>query len=457
MITKNYNDFCILSNSKNISKVVKGGLCLQCGICLSICQNSCIILKRDNNQNYTPIVNERCCTKCGLCLKVCPGFGVNFNSLISQHDGKEQRIKHTLIGEYINAFLGFSREKRIRERASSGGVVPTILLNLFETRKIDGALVVRNKEKDPFNPEYFVAKTKQEIIDSMQSKYHPICLNSAIKEIDNINGRYAIVGLPCHIHGLMKYQKLKNLEQKIYLKIGLFCGLNLRFDSLEFYVHKVGKKIEDLKEVFYREGRWPGKTALQFLDNSSCVIDKNIINHIYTLPRCLFCIDHTNELADISCGDAWLPELLKKNDAGWSSIICRSSKGNEILDELIIKNKLFLEKTDINKIIESQYPMLCFKKKNSWLRMEISKILGKAVPNYDTEYLKKWISPPSLIGNILLIFIIDLMKIDKFKDFVKNMPIKVLKAYEIIVLKLLYRDNSLRTIVKRIINILRTK
>lgn len=441
----------------NITNIVRGDLCLQCGICASICPKSGITIQRDKNQNYVPVVDEQCCTRCGLCVKVCPGIGINFESLIRQYDHKGQREKHPLVGEYIEAFIGYSREKGVREIASSGGVVPTILSYLIEARRIDGALVVTNKEGDPFNPEVFIGKTQQEILGSVQSKYHPVCLNSALEEIGSVDGEYAVVGLPCHIHGLRKYEKLKDLEKNVFLTLGLFCGLNLRFDSLEFFAHKVGKGIDDLREVSYREGNWPGKTVLQFAGATSRIIDKNIANHIFTLPRCLYCVDHTNELADISCGDAWLPELLRKNDAGWSAIICRSPKGVEILDELRDKGRLFLEKVDIERVIESQYPMLCFKKKTAWLRIEIGKIAGGKVPNYDREHLQKTFSLLYLIGNIILILNIYLMKSDKFKNFVKRMPIKVLKVYEILILRLLYRDNSLRMIIRRTINIARAK
>lgn len=317
----------------NISNVVKKNLCLQCGTCFSICPNDCIDFKRDTMQNYVPVVNEQLCTECGLCLQVCPGIGVDFKNLSNNSGFKKNRKYHPYIGRYLNTFLGYSLEKKIRAKASSGGIVSAILLQLLETGVIDGAIVVRNKKKNPFNPEVFVAKSQQEIFNSMQSKYHPVCLNRALKEIDKTPGKYAIVGLPCHIHGLRKYERLRDYNQKIFLSIGLFCGLNLRFDSLEFFVHKLGKKLKDLEKVSYREGKWPGKTVLEFA-KTYCIVDKNILNHIFTLPRCLFCIDHTNELADISCGDAWLPELLKRNDGGWSTIISRSSKGNEILLEL---------------------------------------------------------------------------------------------------------------------------
>ena len=197
-------------------------------------------VERDKTWNYMPVIDDHFCTKCGLCLEVCPGKEVDFKSLTDSFISKNQRKWHRDVGQYLNAFLGYSTENEIREKASSGGAVPTILLHLLETGMIDGVLVVRSTIKDPFNPKAFIAKSRQEILNSMQSKYHPVFLNSILKRIDKANGKYAIVGLPCHLQGLRKYERLKReLKRKIFLRIGLFCGLNLRFDSLEFFTHKV--------------------------------------------------------------------------------------------------------------------------------------------------------------------------------------------------------------------------
>jgi len=440
------------TDRENISSVVKKSLCLQCGTCVSICPENCIVFERDKMQNYVPVVDEQLCVKCGLCLEVCPGVGVDFKILSNDSDLGKKRKYHPYIGKYLTAFLGYSMEERIRAEASSGGVVPTILLHLLKTGAIDGAIVVRNKEKSPFNPEVFIAKSQQEIFDSVQSKYHPVCLNTALKEIYKDNGKYALVGLPCHIQGLRKYERLKKLDGKIFLTIGLFCGLNLRFDSLEFFAYKAGENVGNLKKVLYREGKWPGRMVLEFSGAKKCTINKNIINHIFTLPRCLFCIDHTSELADISCGDAWLPEVLNKDDDGWSAIISRSFRGQEILDELSGRNELFLEKVNVDKVIESQYSMLCFKKKNSWLRLKLSKILGKDTPKYNTESLSRNLNLPYLIGNTILIFVVHLMKNNRIKNLVKNIPLGILEFYKVLILKLLYRDKFLRRIGKKVVN-----
>lgn len=433
-----------MSNIKNISTVVAKGLCLQCGSCVSICPKSCITLKRDWRWNFVPKIDEEDCVNCGLCLEVCPGYGVNFEELTCLPSLKRREKRNDYIGEYLAAFLGYSTEDRIRKRASSGGLIPALLLYLLETRKISGVLTVRSKDGEPFNPDVFIAQSPHEILESMQSKYHPVPLNVKLNDLERSKGKFAIVGLPCQIHGLRKYENIRKiLEERIFLRIGLFCGLNLRFDSLDFFASKVREDLKDLKKVSYREGGWPGKMVLYFKNGNEHIFDKNIVNHVYTLQRCIYCIDHTNELADISCGDAWLPELRNKDRLGWSIVVSRSVRGNEILDELENKNKLFLQKIDVGEVIRSQSGMLIFKKENSWIRFRLGRIFKKPLPKYDEislDRLHKISKISYLIGNVILNFIIFIMSYKSIRDIIKKIPLPILNAYEILIVQLLYRD-----------------
>lgn len=446
-----------MNDARNINKVVRNGLCLQCGTCVSVCPKNCITLTRDKQRNYTPVIDERRCNKCGLCLRVCPGNEFNLENKITQAEPKYKTKWSNEIGQYIDTFIGYSNEDKVRERASSGGIVSTILLHLLETGKIKGALVVKGSEGRPSDPQVFIARNPKEITDSMQSKYYPVPLNSKFKEIEKINGKIAIVGLPCHLHGLEKYETFrKGLSNKIFLKIGLFCGLNLTFDSLNFFVHKAKKNLKDLSRISYREGRWPGKMVLYFGDGDKCTLDKGAVNHVFTLQRCIFCIDHTSESADISCGDAWLPRLLNKGSKGWSAIISRSSRGEEVLNSLQRENKASLERVSVKEIIQSQNPRFIFKRKNSWARLKLARILGVAVPSFDQKSLDrlgKSLKFPYLVGNILLLFVLSAMKYDLVSGFVRKIPLKVLKVYELIIIRLLYREESFyRKILEKKIN-----
>jgi len=73
------------------------------------------------------------------------------------------------------------------------------------------------KKENPLEPEPFIARTKEEIIEASKSKYCPVPANIALKEImDSKSGeKFAVVGLPCHIQGIRKFEEVnKILKEK---------------------------------------------------------------------------------------------------------------------------------------------------------------------------------------------------------------------------------------------------
>jgi len=133
------------------------------------------------------------------------------------------------------------------------------------------------------------------------------------------NGRFAVVGLPCHIQGIRKAEKVcETLEKRTVLHIGLMCSHTVNFFGTEFILEKMRIQKERVSELSYRGRGWPGSMLIQARNCSNLTIPLigswnaywSIFSSFFFTPlRCIMCPDQTNELADISIGDAWLPEL----------------------------------------------------------------------------------------------------------------------------------------------------
>jgi hypothetical protein len=94
--------------------------------------------------------------------------------------------------------------------------------------------------------------------------------------------------------------------------------------------------------------------------------------------RCLMCSDGICELADISFGDAWLPEYSDEK-IGKSIIILKNELIEELLQTMNIKYMIKLEKICDKKVIQSQAGMLYFKKKN----LNLYGMMFRTVPTND--------------------------------------------------------------------------
>ena len=389
---------------ENIKEVVKDELCIGCGTCIALCPNDALELTINEKKGiYLPELDEEKCNNCGTCLKVCPGHEVDFKKLNLEIFGKAP--EDTLIGNYLNCYMGHAINYDIRYDSSSGGLVTALLIFALEEGIIDGALVTRMKKDNPLEPEPFIARTREEIIEASKSKYCPVPANIALKEIlaSKEGERFAVVGLPCHIHGIRKAERInKNLKEKIVLHLGLLCGHPPNFMGTEFFLQKLNIKKEDVKKIDYRGKGWPGNITITLKDNSKIVISRvgsersRSLNlhyetafHLHFFPkRCLVCCDGICEFADISFGDTWmLPELVLGEKIGKSLIISRTEIGERLLKNATYKGIVELENIGQDKTIQSQEQMLLFHK-NLKARILFFKIFGKRTPRYNTGLLK---------------------------------------------------------------------
>ncbi len=116
-------------------------------------------------------------------------------------------------------------------------------------------------------PEPFIARTGEELAQAQGSTYALVPHLKAFKEIGRIDGKYAVVGLPCHMHALRRYQKFsKKLAQRIKLTIGLYCNLAFEPYVVDDLCELAGISRCDVSKFSFQYGRWPGGLAAQCRD-----------------------------------------------------------------------------------------------------------------------------------------------------------------------------------------------
>ncbi len=379
---------------KAIAQVVKGGLCTGCGTCIALCPEEAIKLTLNEEKGiYVPELNEEKCNNCGICYEVCPGHEVDFKHLNLEIFGKEPG--DILMGNYLNCYIGHATDYDIRYNSASGGLVTQLLIFALEEGIIDGALVTRMKKDNPLEPEPFIARTREEIIEASKSKYCPVPANIALKKIlDSKEGeKFAVVGLPCHIHGISKAEQTnKKLKEKIVLHLGIVCNHTPTFLATEFLFKKVKIKKDDVKKMDYRGEGWPGGMEITtkkgnkiFIPHFSSNYWGIVFNSFFFPMRCTLCNDKICELADASFADAWLPELMRDNNVGISLVISRTEISEEILNKATLKEKIELKKVNKNVVLQSQ--SLYEVKSQLKARIRILNLFGKKIPVYRHELL----------------------------------------------------------------------
>ena len=354
--------------TQSIKSVVKDELCTGCGTCVGVCPNNAVEMVIDHRKGiYIPQLDEERCNNCGICYQVCPGHSVDFRELNQDIFGKEP--DDILLGNYFNCYTGHATDYDIRYNSSSGGLVTTLLIYALEEGIIDGALVTRMKRDNPLEPEPFIARTREEIIEASKSKYCPVPANIALKEIlESKKGeKFAVVGLPCHLHGIRKAEQVnKKLKERIVLHLGIFCNHAPNFWGTELLLKRMKVKKEEVIKLDYRGEGWPGCMKISRKGGELLLLLPDywsfVGSEFFTPARCLMCCDQASELADISFGDAWLPEL-NSDKVGKSVIVSRTTIGEQLLEKARDKNLIELNRVTVTEVKQSQMMSLYFKKR----------------------------------------------------------------------------------------------
>lgn len=294
--------------------------------------------------------------------------------------------KTWLIGNYQKIFRGYCKNDDIRHNASSGGVVTGSQSYLLANGLIDGAITLRSREDKPYLNEPIVASSTKEILSASQSKY---CISPVNHVLADLPGKYkslAYVGLPEQVSAIRKLQLLKHKSVKnIKYLFGLFYGETLHISAINSIMRAHGyNSLKDIKKIQFREGKWPGNLRVDLKNGKKISLRKFHANYLipsHITSYSFYQIDYTNELADISVGDAWSPDY-ESRGKGWSVIIARSPRGLQLLEKMKNDNVLYLDEISEKDLIEMHSHGLDLKKRGAFIRIEKRKSKGLPVPEY---------------------------------------------------------------------------
>jgi coenzyme F420 hydrogenase subunit beta len=337
----------------------------------------------DNGEHYYPKINRQLCVNCGSCAEVCPVCNYESISLLSLR-GKIQLSGFN--GD--RAYMGYSLDDDIRFNASSGGLVTSLLILALEEKLVDGVLVTAVSSANPLRPMPFIAKSKADLLLAIGSKYCPVPLNEAVKIINNSKGRFAVVGLPCHINGLKKLEeKIPDLKNKIPLHFGLFCSHTLNFKATLFLLRLLrgtGKQ-GNLSNLEYRGKGWPGYFSVTYENGEKAAMPFLYYSRFHALffftpHSCMFCPDAYANLADLSFGDAWSKGIMSSDTQGTSACISRTIQGQRLLEKAVSLGKIHLLEMSDSQVHEM---LLSTAKLRRAIAM--SKLQHKHFPVYTTK------------------------------------------------------------------------
>ncbi|HLR35765.1 MAG TPA: Coenzyme F420 hydrogenase/dehydrogenase, beta subunit C-terminal domain, partial [Tissierellales bacterium] len=350
--------------------VVKNDYCIGCGLCASLAESP-LTMKINEDGKYQPSLKEdnHDANMKISALSVCP---------FARDNDKESEIGKNVFGEvsnirfdkysgyYIKSYAGYVIEGEFRSKGSSGGMGNWIATQLFKKNLVDGIIHVKSSSDNNLF-DYQISYTIDELSKGAKSKYYPIEMSQVLQFVKENEGRYALIGIPCYIKGVrLLAEQDKVINDRIKFFIGLVCGhlkSNIFAKSIGW---QLGIEPDKLKEIDFRkklEGRAANNYGVEVKGekDGDDVVLSSPTKELYTTNwgqgmfkynACEFCDDVLAETADVTVGDAWLPEY--SNDSmGTNVIVVR----NPIIEKIFEENRdntIHIEDLSSKKVYQSQ-------------------------------------------------------------------------------------------------------
>ncbi len=378
----------------NISFTVTNDICTGCGTCKTICPREAISINLDNGLFLPKIDVQKCLNKkgCHKCLDVCPGIGVNLMDIAKKLLKDEMIQEDICIGRFVGCYSGYSTNKGLRYHCASGGMISQFLIWLLENKIIDGAIVTRFDQDSPFKVKSSIATCKEEILSAKSSKYGPVSLGDAIKDLKHAEGtKYVVVGLPCHIEGVRKLISIdRTLREKVVGLFSLYCSSTRSFNFTEYLFKTRAIELDEITYLAYRDNGCLGGLVAKGGDfnyyedyQSYC----HPLRSFFIPKRCSLCADHYGELADISFGDIHIKPY-SEDKIGVNSVVVRNRYWLSKLKEAADAGSIVLNNLELS-VLRSAQKMAQVKKTRNIKFGMVKAAMGQVAPNFGSLYGNK--------------------------------------------------------------------
>lgn len=380
-----------MNQSKVIELVVQNDLCIGCGLCVGKCSSKALQMSWNANGFLVPQEKGSCDCN-GDCLEVCPfnpfpKTEVRTENEIAEIFLTKAKQQNSKIGKYNEIYAGFSKEYRLS--SSSGGLGTFICAELLEQNIVDHIFSIQESKTPGLHYEYSVCSSKSDLLKASKTRYFPVSMANVFSEIQQLEGRIAVVGVGCFIKAVRLAQHTDpQLKEKIPFLVGIICGgVKSKFFT-EYLASKAGVQPQNIQNPEFRK-KDVSSTAFDYsFSVSDHGTEKSIKMRtvgdmwgtgLFKANACDFCDDVTTELADISLGDAWL-DPYDQDGKGTNVVVTRSPLAHQIIQDGIANQTLMMEQLPLERFLASQQGSFNHRHTGMPTRIKLSKKRGKTVP-----------------------------------------------------------------------------
>jgi coenzyme F420 hydrogenase subunit beta len=325
-------------------EILDQDMCTRCGACVAICPPDWLAVGSDSTPVPTIDVDAMACGECSLCLEVCPGKDTATPRSEVGIFGRSRTPSERWTGIYRQSLTLTSTNPRVLRGAAAGGAGTTLMLTALRSGLADAVIVVGRDAERPWVPAALITDSEEEVIRCGQTSY---CLTPNLQLLrDPRFSRIAVVGVPCEIQAVRKMQTLLPMPAvaaKVVLAVEIACASSTMLAGTEYLItEKLGIHLQDVAEMRYRDGEYPGEFAVKTRDGERRALPFfEVVDEFkrFKTHRCLVCGDWWSGLADVSISDGD-PNIYASSQSGarpprQSIVMTRTAQGEKIVQSAV--------------------------------------------------------------------------------------------------------------------------
>jgi coenzyme F420 hydrogenase subunit beta len=367
----------------SLAEIVENGLCIGCGLCLSLAAPGAVELVMTPEGRLRPLATQAMDRPALTRINaVCPGTRI---AGPDQAQSASAAVHDTVWGPAERIVIGHAVDPTVRFQASSGGVLTALGQFLLATGRVKFILHVSASRSAPMRSERRLSFDSAAVLDGAGSRYGPVAPLADFGAILDCGEPFALIGKPCDVTAVRNLARHDpRVENLMRYALAFVCGGASDLSKSEQVLQRFGLSEEELALFRYRGYGNPGMNRIETREGRAFELtyrqlwedeDKWMIQ-----PRCKICPDAIGQVADIVASDAWLNGGPAVDDEALNGIIVRTKRGLGLFEAAVAAGTLAVKReTSFAELSELQSHQQR-KRRAVWARLKGIEIAGKPVP-----------------------------------------------------------------------------
>ncbi|WP_170334287.1 Coenzyme F420 hydrogenase/dehydrogenase, beta subunit C-terminal domain [Ruegeria arenilitoris] len=326
---------------ETISEVVETGLCIGCGLCEAIAPDRWTMRMTPEGRLRPASIASDPVADAEI-LAACPGATVEADTSTAPFQDK-------VWGGYTSMTRAWAKDPDTRFRAATGGVLTALGMWLLNSGRAAFILHCAADPDAPMRSRWVISDHAEQVYRRAGSRYGPSDTLAGLEKALSCGQRFAIIAKPCDANAIRARAKTDpRLDDLLIAVLVMVCGGASDLGKSHAVLEEYDLKEKDVTLFRYRGFGNPGPTRIETRDGRA--FEKTYLDmwadesgwRIQT--RCKLCPDAIGEASDLAAADIWPGGAPTGEDAGFNGVICRTAKGQALMDAAIADGALASEK-----------------------------------------------------------------------------------------------------------------